>query len=333
MPAASRTCTRSRANPRYSFLQGRHRRTGRRAAGRSPSCGPPESSTWRPKPTSTARSTGRASSSAPTSSAPSSCSRPAAPTSPRCRPEERAGFPLPPGLDRRGLRLAGRRRALPRDHPLRPDLALLGLEGRGQPPGARLLPHLRPAHPGHQLLQQLRALPVSREAHPADDRQRDRRQERCRSTAPASTCATGCTSKTIARACAWSSSRVAPGEKYNLGGGNERKNIEVVARICEILEQELPPARNAALRGPRPRPATTGSRPSSPTAPATTGATPSTAPGSSKSSAGGPIYDFESGLRQTVRWYLDHHDWQEAVTRGRYERQRLGTSVAAAAVV
>jgi dTDP-glucose 4,6-dehydratase len=116
-----------------------------------------------------------------------------------------------------------------------------------------------------------------------------------------------------------------PGEKYNLGGGNERKNIEVVERICEILEEELPPAENPALaaRGyqryeqlktfvaDRPghdwRYAIDASR--------------------IEGELGWHArYDFESGLRHTVRWYIGHHDWQEAVTRGRYERQRLGTA-------
>jgi dTDP-glucose 4,6-dehydratase len=37
-----------------------------------------------------------------------------------------------------------------------------------------------------------------------------------------------------------------------------------------------------------------------------------------------PRHTFESGLRETVRWYLEHRDWCEKVQQGKYERQRLG---------
>jgi dTDP-glucose 4,6-dehydratase len=37
-----------------------------------------------------------------------------------------------------------------------------------------------------------------------------------------------------------------------------------------------------------------------------------------------PKHTFETGLRDTVQWYLDHRDWCEQVQAGRYDRQRLG---------
>jgi len=40
-----------------------------------------------------------------------------------------------------------------------------------------------------------------------------------------------------------------------------------------------------------------------------------------------PRHDFQAGLRQTVRWYLEHRDWCEAVQAGRYQRERLGLTV------
>ncbi len=40
-----------------------------------------------------------------------------------------------------------------------------------------------------------------------------------------------------------------------------------------------------------------------------------------------PRYDFESGMRQTIGWYLDNHDWLNAVTSGAYRGQRLGLGV------
>ena len=84
---------------------------------------------------------------------------------------------LPPCLDRRGLRLARARRAgLRRDASARAEQPLFGEQGGERPPGAGLAPHLRPAGAHHQLQQQLRALSLPREADPADDRQRPRRQ-------------------------------------------------------------------------------------------------------------------------------------------------------------
>ena len=61
-------------------------------------------------------------------------------------------------------------------HALRPELALRGEQGRGRSSGARLAPHLRPAGDRHQLLEQLRPLPVSREADPAHHHQGRRRR-------------------------------------------------------------------------------------------------------------------------------------------------------------
>ena len=37
-----------------------------------------------------------------------------------------------------------------------------------------------------------------------------------------------------------------------------------------------------------------------------------------------PTYDFESGLRSTIEWYLEHQDWCEEVMRDRYRGERLG---------
>ena len=96
------------------------------------------------------------------------------------------GLPLPPRLDRRGLRLArSRRPGLHRDAPLRAQQPVLGEQGGERPPGARLAPHLRAAGAHHQLLEQLRAVPLPGKAHPAGDRQRPGRPSRCRSTATA----------------------------------------------------------------------------------------------------------------------------------------------------
>ena len=38
-----------------------------------------------------------------------------------------------------------------------------------------------------------------------------------------------------------------PGERYNIGGGNERTNLQIVDRLCAILDESLPAAANPAL--------------------------------------------------------------------------------------
>ena len=73
----------------------------------------------------------------------------------------------------------------------------------------------------HPLLEQLRAVPVPREGHPAVRHQPARRQARCRSTATASTSATGSTSTTTAPASTSCCARATVGEIYNIGAGNE----------------------------------------------------------------------------------------------------------------
>jgi dTDP-glucose 4,6-dehydratase len=114
-----------------------------------------------------------------------------------------------------------------------------------------------------------------------------------------------------------------PGSKYNIGGGNERTNLQVVDRLCEVLEKVRPAAANDKLRSKgiasydalktfvkdRPghdrRYAIDAAR--------------------IRAELGWrPQHDFESGLERTVRWYLDHAAWCEAVQSGRYQRERLG---------
>ncbi len=112
-----------------------------------------------------------------------------------------------------------------------------------------------------------------------------------------------------------------PGEKYNLGGGNERTNLQVVDRICEILDDEMPVADNPALAG---QTSYSGLKTFVQDRP---GHDWRYAIDSSKVRAElgwNPRFDFEQGLRETVRWYLAERDWCTKVTQGLYERQRLG---------
>jgi dTDP-glucose 4,6-dehydratase len=107
----------------------------------------------------------------------------------------------------------------------------------------------------------------------------------------------------------------APGETYNVGGNNERTNLEVVQTICAVLD---------ALR------------PDSPYRPHAQLITFVTdRPGHDKRYAidatkiarelgWTPAESFESGLRKTVQWYLDNPRWWQRVQDGSYQRERLG---------
>jgi dTDP-glucose 4,6-dehydratase len=103
------------------------------------------------------------------------------------------------------------------------------------------------------------------------------------------------------------------GEKYNVGGGNERTNLEIVDRICDAVD-EL-------------RPAGTSRR--------TLKTFVDDRPGHDRRYAidatkirreigWAPRHTFEAGLRETVRWYIEHRDWCGQVQAGRYDRERLG---------
>lgn len=103
------------------------------------------------------------------------------------------------------------------------------------------------------------------------------------------------------------------GESYNIGGHNERRNIQIVKTILTILHDLLPeddPRKeniNEGLieyvedrKGHDRRYAI--------------------APDKIKAEVGWePETDFETGIKKTVEWYLDHMDWMENVTSGEYQ--------------
>ena len=94
------------------------------------------------------------------------------------------------------------------------------------------------------------------------------------------------------------------GETYNIGGNNEKRNIEVVKSICSILE-ELAPIKTSSLNIPSYPSLITfvNDRP---------GHDMRYAIDSSKIQkelGWEPIESFESGLRKTVKWYLNNLDW------------------------
>ena len=139
--------------------------------------------TSRPSRTSIARSPGRTPSSRPTWSAPTRCSRRPARSGSRRLGEDSASTTSPP--TRCTARSVPTIRRSRETTPYAPELALRREQGRLGSPGARVPPHLRAAGHHQQLLQQLRSLPVPREADPAHAGERAGGQAAARSTATA----------------------------------------------------------------------------------------------------------------------------------------------------
>ena len=102
-----------------------------------------------------------------------------------------------------------------------------------------------------------------------------------------------------------------PGETYNIGGNNEKTNLEVVNALCDILDRLRP-----HLRGSHHSSLITfvDDRP---------GHDRRYAMDTRKIAAElgwRPRERFETGLRKTVQWYLDHPDWVTGVASGAYRK-------------
>ena len=110
------------------------------------------------------------------------------------------------------------------------------------------------------------------------------------------------------------------GEKYNIGGGNERSNLEIVDRICDAAEALRPASSNAALRGKGYRDLKTfvADRPGHDRRYAIDAAK------IHRELGWAPRHAFEAGLAATARWYLEHPDWCRQVQVA-YHRERLGS--------
>jgi dTDP-glucose 4,6-dehydratase len=99
------------------------------------------------------------------------------------------------------------------------------------------------------------------------------------------------------------------GETYNIGGKSERKNLDVVNTICDLVDEMNP---SAAIGSRRTLVTYVKDRP---------GHDRRYAIDASKIErelGWRPAERFESGLRKTVRWYLDHPAWVESLRTGAY---------------
>lgn len=105
------------------------------------------------------------------------------------------------------------------------------------------------------------------------------------------------------------------GETYNIGGNNEKQNIEVVQTICESLDQLVPNdvSYSSLITYVTDRPghdrryAIDASK-------------------IAKELNWQPKETFETGIRKTVQWYLDNQKWCQNVQDGSYQRERLGSN-------
>ena len=123
-----------------------------------------------------------------------------------------------------------------------------------------------------------------------------------------------------ARALVTVATRGALGQTYNVGGWNERRNIDVVRAICALVDEMTPdPAigpRENLITFVTDRPGHDGRY--------------AIDAGKIKRDLGWvPQETFESGLRKTVRWYLDNPTWWGRIRSGVYRGERLGAGSSA----
>jgi dTDP-glucose 4,6-dehydratase len=98
-----------------------------------------------------------------------------------------------------------------------------------------------------------------------------------------------------------------PGETYNVGGWNEMTNLDVVHTLCDILDSLVPKAQSYRTQitfvedrpGHDRRYAIDASK-------------------VERELGWKPAETFDTGIRKTVRWYLDHQDWVKEVQSGAY---------------
>ena len=107
------------------------------------------------------------------------------------------------------------------------------------------------------------------------------------------------------------------GETYNVGGHNEKQNIEVVKTICKILDELKPQANGQTYESLI---TFVKDRPGHDLRYAIDATKIQNELGWT------PAETFETGIRKTVEWYLNNLDWCHRVQDGSYQRERLGVN-------
>jgi dTDP-glucose 4,6-dehydratase len=107
------------------------------------------------------------------------------------------------------------------------------------------------------------------------------------------------------------------GETYNIGGNNEKTNIEVVEMICDLLE-ELVPVKPDGVVSYKSLIEFVDDRPGHDMRYAIDASKINKALGWS------PEETFDTGLRKTVQWYIDNPSWYKRVLSGAYRLNRIG---------
>ncbi|WP_188400348.1 dTDP-glucose 4,6-dehydratase [Sporomusa sp. GT1] len=106
-----------------------------------------------------------------------------------------------------------------------------------------------------------------------------------------------------------------PGEKYNIGGHNEKTNLSIVHTLCDILDDQQPRSDGKTYRE---QIKFVTDRPGHDLRYAIDAA-------KIKRELGWmPVETFETGIVKTVEWYLANQEWCRRVTDGSYRRERLG---------
>lgn len=108
-----------------------------------------------------------------------------------------------------------------------------------------------------------------------------------------------------------------PGETYNIGGNEEKQNLEVVQTICDVVASQINDKTSAELRelithvqdrpGHDQRYAIDASK-------------------IERELGWKPLETFESGMTKTIEWYLRNPEWCQEIAETKYARERLGTN-------